>query len=251
MAIQSGIDLLDRQYEHLRAEIVQAVNMRHLAVLGMFTIIAGTIGALLSQGDDLGMIAASGFMPYLVLVFAFLLNAFGTIFLKEQARNRRCTALNQEIERIITRLASRKSAADGNRKWPGFLAWENFIRSDAAERHNRLYYQSRDFGVGLPILLFTIPAAIALQLFLPPFGNCPNTWFPPVACALFGWTFVVSIAAFLIVSFEMKEPPNAPRRTRRSYSEERSHQIHDQQTSLPILLRHRGRAIPSRDGRNK
>ena len=187
MTIRNGIDLLDRQYEYLRAEIVQCIYLRHGAIVGMYSAIAAAIGVFLAQGKELTNLASPGVVPLLAVILAFLLNAFGALYLKEQARNRRCTLLNREIEKIITRLTCKTTST------PGFLAWENHIRSSEAEGYNRLYYASTVFGVGFPIPLFTIPVAVIAQVALDPLiagfaGQYPTLAYATCAWALFAPT---------------------------------------------------------------
>ena len=170
-----------KQYELLRHEIVQCINLRQLAIVGIFTSILAGLGVLITQGAAVSQIAKSGALPFVAIGVAFLVNAFGSLYLHEQHRNRRACIFNLAIERLLTKLACRAAgtqvvpagAAEATpKKCFPVIAWENFLTlSKTCKKLNTPFYKARYLGVGLPILVFSAPILTLTLVGYSPHGN--------------------------------------------------------------------------------
>ena len=145
---RAALDVLLKQYEFLRDEVTQCINLEHIAILGLYTFLglvtASLIGGLLLDSSNSHFSFESPFF-LLALVFAqVIICGFGSLFLKEQARNRRACSFLNALEHLI----NEKIGEIG-------IYWENYIVSDFIERYpiNLQYYIHRLGGVGLPIFL--------------------------------------------------------------------------------------------------
>jgi hypothetical protein len=153
------VKVLLKQYEFLRAEIVQCIYLLNAAVLAMITVVVGSTAAISVSMQHVGVTMSAQMMVYLLLGVALLIDVLAAVYLQEQARNRRATLINAAIERLVTWHLTRKDA-----ELRGFLCWENFIRSSLCRPLNREYYRARQLAAVIPVLLFTIPVPLALQL---------------------------------------------------------------------------------------
>jgi predicted dehydrogenase len=163
------IDVLLKQYGFLRGEITRCIYLEHLAIIGLYTSLGVVAAALienitktgcectfqipfLAEKFDLGKTVAF----LLVLVFLqVLVSGFGSLFLKEQARNRRACSFLKAIEYIINERVGEVS-----------IYWENYITSHLIAKKskwrdffkfeipvNPQYYKNRFLSVGLPVFL--------------------------------------------------------------------------------------------------
>lgn len=154
------LEIMLRQYEFLRKEIVQCIYLRQAAVLGIFTTIVAGMGFLFAERDTPIPVLA---LQLGVVGIAFLVNAFGSLYLHEQHRNRRACQFNLILERLITKAAiSTKVFPDEDdvNVCP-IIAWENFLMySEECKRLNGPFYIARYLGVALPILVFSVPLIV-------------------------------------------------------------------------------------------
>lgn len=162
------IDVLLNQYNDLRAEITQCIYLEHAAIITFYTFQGIVVAFLLREGItpnsqfidsihqmDIGK--AILLLSMLILAQTITIN-FGSLFLKEQARNRRACSFQKAIEYLI------------NKKIKGIgIYWENYITSKLVNKKiskweyfklripiNREYYINRLFSIGLPIFLANI-----------------------------------------------------------------------------------------------
>jgi len=100
----------------------------------------------------------------------FLVNAFGSLYLHEQHRNRRVCGFLLILERLITKEASDDafSQEEGGSAFRSIMAWEKFlVYSEASDRLNGPLYRARYLGVALPILVFGVPLIVAPLSLIP------------------------------------------------------------------------------------
>jgi predicted dehydrogenase len=163
------IDVLLKQYGFLRDEITRCIYLEHLAIIGLYTSL-GVVAAVLIEnitktgGECIFQIpffakdsdVEKTIAFFLVLVFLqVLVSGFGSLFLKEQARNRRACSFLKAIEYIINERIGEVS-----------IYWENYITSHLIAKKsnwkdffkfeipvNPQYYKNRFLGVGLPVFL--------------------------------------------------------------------------------------------------
>jgi predicted dehydrogenase len=185
------LDVLLKQYELLRSEIIQSIYLEHAAILGLYTFLGLTIAALISRGT----INLEGPVLPLILIFAqVVVNGFGSLFLMEQSRNRRACSFEKAIERLI----SKKLGEIG-------LYWEHYIVSHLIKGKkslreyiasdipiNKQYYKNRLLSVGLPIYLPNLLITSLLCFFT--FG----------IHGMGGLIFATFVLAFLVPIFSSK-----------------------------------------------
>lgn len=145
---RAALDVLLKQYEFLREEITRCIYLEHIAILGLYTFLGLVIASLIKE-DALDPISNFDITKHLfflfLLVFAqIIICGFGSLFLKEQARNRRVCSFLKALEDLI----NSKIGEIG-------IYWENFITSTFINKYpiNPQYYLNRLLGVGLPIFL--------------------------------------------------------------------------------------------------
>jgi len=158
--------LLLKQYEFLRAEIIQCINLRQVAIIGMFTALLAAVATLLGSDKLLADSAITGALPFVALAVGLVANSFGSLYVHEQARNRRACSLNRAIEYLLTCLAWKTAGRS-----QGFVLWENYIADTPAGDSNELFYRTRAMGIGLPLLLFTIPTVVIAQVGFAPYAE--------------------------------------------------------------------------------
>lgn len=186
------IDVLLNQYNDLRKEIVLSIHLEHWAIVGLYTSLGLAFAYLIT-----GEITEKFELPDLLLLLVFIqivANGFGSLFLKEQARNRRACSFQKAIEYII------------NKKIGGIgIYWENYITSKLITVEinrrdyfgysipiNREYYKNRLLSVGLPIFLPNILATLVIGY---------NAWIPYgklVTYILVGLICFISVALPLL-----------------------------------------------------
>ncbi len=165
--MREPLDIMLRQYELLRAEINQCTLLRQAAVVGIFTTLVAGIGGLFALRSDL---LAPGPLQLGAVGVVFLVNAFGSLYLHEQHRNRRVCAFVLILERLLTKAASDDTVSQGNGNSTvcPVMAWENFlVHSEASDHLNGPLYRARYLGVGLPILVLGVPLIVAAFSLLP------------------------------------------------------------------------------------
>ncbi len=161
----ASIKVLLNQYNVLRSEITQSIYLEQAAIIVLYTFLGVAVAYLLGKGIegtlDFSKITnesdLSKIVPFLAaLTFAqVIVCGIGSLFLREQARNRRACSFQKAIEYII----NRKIGETG-------IYWENYITSPLIEKKigfwdhfnpdipiNREYYKNRLLGIGLPIAL--------------------------------------------------------------------------------------------------
>lgn len=158
--------LLLKQYEFLRNEIVQCIYLKQFAVIGMFTAFFAAAGALLGLRDLIPIAARSGVLPLVAGSVAIVVNCFGSLYIHEQIRNRRACSFNRAIEYLLTCLAWKDAE-----KCQGFLLWENYITDGTTDDYSRPFYFARTMGMGLPLLLLTVPVIVILQVSFAPYAG--------------------------------------------------------------------------------
>jgi hypothetical protein len=145
---RAALDVLLKQYEFLREEITRCIYLEHIAILGLYTFLGLVIASLIKEEILKSM---NDFDPnkypllLFLLVFAqVIICGFGSLFLKEQARNRRACSFLRALEDVI----NNKIGEIG-------IYWENFITSPFLNKYpiNPQYYLNRLLSVGLPIFL--------------------------------------------------------------------------------------------------
>ncbi|MBU7013003.1 MAG: hypothetical protein HXS46_20155 [Theionarchaea archaeon] len=162
---KASIKVLLNQYNVLRSEITQSIYLEQAAIIVLYTFLGVAVAYLLRKEiegtPDLFEITherdLSRIIPFLAaLTFAqVIVCGIGSLFLREQARNRRACSFQKAIEYII----NRKIGETG-------IYWENYITSPLIEKKigfwnhfkpdipiNREYYKNRLLGIGLPIAL--------------------------------------------------------------------------------------------------
>jgi len=164
-------ELLIKQYELLRKEIIQCIYLRQLAVVGIYSAILTGVGLIASKG--VAGLAGSAFspaspaIPFIALGFTAIVNSFASLYLHEQHRNRRACLFNRSIERILTNAASRDTFfEEENASVSPFMGWENFLVSDACKTTNSYFYVARYLGIALPMLILGMPIFIGSLAFL-------------------------------------------------------------------------------------
>ena len=169
---RAALDVLLRQYDFLRAEITQSIYLEHAVILALYTTL-GLIFAVLFSDSTIIEKDQIDFKdpPFLfaLVVLQVIISSFGSLFLKEQARNRRACSFLKATEHLI----NEKIGEIG-------IYWENYITSELIARKinrieyinfnlpvNRQYYKNRLLGVGLPVFLpnILITLAIGHELF--------------------------------------------------------------------------------------
>lgn len=186
---KKSIDVLLNQYNCLREEIVRCIYLEHLAIIGLYTSLGVVIASLVGKIVEYGIVKNNANNPITsfadftenlelgeLILFLLLLilaqiyvNGFGSLFLKEQARNRRVCSFLRGLEHII----NEKIGEIG-------IYWENFIVSPLIDKKiakrdyfgfkipvNPQYYKNRLLGVGIPVYLpnLLITSLIAFLLF--------------------------------------------------------------------------------------
>ena len=185
---KKSIDVLLNQYNYLREEIVRCIYLEHLAIIGLYTslgvVIASLVGEIVKHGiakntdnpitsflDLIKNLELGDLILFLLLLILaqIFVNGFGSLFLKEQARNRRACSFLRGVEHII----NEKIGEIG-------IYWENFIVSPLIHKKmtkrdyfgfkipvNPQYYKNRLLGVGIPVYLpnLLITSLIAFLLF--------------------------------------------------------------------------------------
>ena len=143
---RAALDVLLKQYEFLREEITRCIYLEHIAILGLYTFLGLVIASLVKEDvlDSINSFAPTKH-PLLLFLLVFaqvIICGFGSLFLKEQARNRRACSFLRALEDII----NKKIGEIG-------IYWENFITSTFIEDYpiNPQYYLNRLLSVGLPI----------------------------------------------------------------------------------------------------
>jgi len=127
---------------------------------------------------------------WLLVGLAFLIGFLGTLYLQEQARNRRATLLNVAIERLVTCHVLRDHPSD-----TGFLGWENFIRSRTCWPINCQYYRARQVVIGVAVVLFSVPGPVLLQAAVAlHFGSGDGKLIPLLSC------LAASVPGFVIMA---------------------------------------------------
>jgi predicted dehydrogenase len=160
------LDVLLKQYELLRSEIIQSIYLEHAAILGLYTFLGLTIAALISRGTaDL----EGPILPLILLFAQVIVNGFGSLFLMEQSRNRRACSFEKAIERLIN-----KKLGEIGVYWEHYIV-SRLIRGKKSLREyiasdipiNKQYYKNRLLSVGLPIYLpnFLITSLLCLLTF--------------------------------------------------------------------------------------
>jgi len=168
------LDALLKQYEFIRTEIIQSIYLKHAAIIGLYSFLGAIIviltggvtkensssvlGSMLEfrffDSADLNLDKTIFFLFILIFV-QIIVCGFGSLYLKEQARNRRACSFQKAIEHLI----NEKIGEIG-------VYWENYITSEliAKEKEgidyfkfnipvNPEYYKNRFLGVGLPVFL--------------------------------------------------------------------------------------------------
>jgi hypothetical protein len=177
--------LLLKQYEFLRNEIIQCINLRQIAIVGLFTTFFAAVGAVFGWKEAMLLLGRSGALGIMACVVALVVNCFGSLYVHEQIRNRRACSLNRAIEYLLTCLAwSTRGTSQG------FLLWENYITSRRTDEYSRPFYFARTMALGLPILLLSVPLIVLAQVLFPPRG-----FFAPAWCGvlLVGVSLAVSV----------------------------------------------------------
>ncbi len=207
---RAALDVLLKQYEFLREEITRCIYLEHIAILGLYTFLGLVIASLIKE-DALDPISNFDITKHLfflfLLVFAqVIICGFGSLFLKEQARNRRACSFLRALEYII----SEKIGEIG-------IYWENFIVSPLIDKKinmlehlmfeipvNPQYYKNRLLGVGIPIYLsnFLITSVLAF-LFCNLYDKDSN------AFMLFLSIYVVVLLLGVIVPIRSTKYPGA------------------------------------------
>ena len=168
------LDALLKQYEFLRAEIIQSIYLKHAAIIGLYSFLGAIIVILtrevLKENSspilkpilefrffDLVNFDLGKTIPFLsILIFVqIIVSGFGSLYLKEQARNRRACSFQKAIEYLI----NEKIGEIG-------VYWENYITSELIDKKFEIrdlprfsipvhpeYYKNRLLGVGLPVFL--------------------------------------------------------------------------------------------------
>ncbi|MDD5264419.1 MAG: hypothetical protein PHU43_06250 [Candidatus Bipolaricaulis sp.] len=184
-------ELLINQYEFLRAEIVQCINLRYLAIVGIFTTVAGAAVALAGTDGLIAVLRDKELLPFFGMAVAFLVNCFGALYVHEQHRNRRACAFNRAIERVLAQDARARGDS------VGALSWENFLLSDVARRTDFGFHVARYFGVALPVIVFSMPVVamgfVAADLLSASAGSSGGSSFPGM------WPVVASFAAAVLL----------------------------------------------------
>ena len=162
---KASIKVLLDQYNDLRSEITQSIYLEQAAIIVLYTFLGVAVAYLLeggiTGGPDFSTLLSETdlrkIIPFLVaLNFAqVIICGLGSLFLREQARNRRACSFQKAIEYII----NQKIGKTG-------IYWENYITSSLIEKEigfwnyfktnipiNREYYKNRLLGIGLPIVL--------------------------------------------------------------------------------------------------
>ncbi len=196
---EAFIDVLLHQYNNLRSEITQSIYLEHYAILGLYTFLGLVVVFLIGEGIRQGpnfLDQIHNFYPEKTVFFLstlilvqIVVNGFGSLFLKEQARNRRACSFLKAIEYLI------------NKKLGGIgIYWENFITSPLiAEKFKKMryiefdipinpqYYKNRLLSVGLPVFLpnFLITLIIGYN-WLDSFGKTATI-------SLMLWVSIVSV----------------------------------------------------------
>ena len=173
------IDVLLKQYGFLRDEITRCIYLEHLAIIGLYTSL-GVVAAVLIENTtktggeftfQIPFFAKESDVEktvafFLVLVFLqVLVSGFGSLFLKEQSRNRRACSFLKAIEYIINERIGEIS-----------IYWENYITSHLIAKKskwrdffkfeipvNPQYYKNRFLGVGLPVFLPNILITLGIS----------------------------------------------------------------------------------------
>jgi hypothetical protein len=153
------LDIMMKQYEFLRKEIVQCIYLRQLAIVGIFTTIVAGIGVLFADRE---FPLPEGALQAGAIGIALLVNAFGSLYLHEQFRNRRACQFNLILERLMTRAATERLFAEEKGRLAKHvrpvIGWENVLMySRACKRLNGPFYIARYLGVLAPILIFSVP----------------------------------------------------------------------------------------------
>jgi predicted dehydrogenase len=164
-----------KQYDFLGSEIAQSIYLEHAAILGLYTFLGLITAAFvgMEKGGDLSFLIQSlrGFslmtminkpnLDRIIPVFLVLLfiqatvNAFGSLFLKEQCRIRRACSFQKVIEFLIDERIGKlgmywqsyltSPLLNEEKKWTDYFKFKIPI--------NKQYYKNRLLSIGLPIYL--------------------------------------------------------------------------------------------------
>lgn len=173
------LEIMLKQYEFLRKEIVQCIYLRQLAIVGIFTTILAGLSVLLSESVSC---QPCGSLQLGAIGMAFLVNCFGSLYVHEQHRNRRACHFNLMLERLMTKEARDTTIVEfgegeNKRTVSPIIGWENFLmKSKACKRLNGPFYVARYLGVSLPILVFSVPLVVAVLISFPTFGLVLSDW---------------------------------------------------------------------------
>ena len=204
---KAAVDVLLNQYDFLREEVVRCIYLEHAAIIALYTSLGLTVAFLIREGItqklnlcDLAYNLGSDetILFLFALIFAqVIINGFGSLFLKEQARNRRACSFLKAIEYLM----NKKIGEIG-------IYWENYITSRLIDKKLRIadffkfeisinpqYYKNRLLGVGLPVFLpnFLITLAIGFA------------WF--ASCEKNSLTFLIIFILFAVIVFLSLELP--------------------------------------------
>lgn len=168
------LDALLKQYEFIRTEIIQSIYLKHAAIIGLYSFLGAIIVILTGEVSEENSSSILGpilefrfsnlanldfdktiFFLFILIFVQIIVCGFGSLYLKEQARNRRACSFQKAIEYLI----NEKIGEIG-------VYWENYITSEliAKEKEgidyfkfnipvNPEYYKNRFLGVGLPVFL--------------------------------------------------------------------------------------------------
>ncbi|MGD2249744.1 MAG: hypothetical protein PVF58_15150 [Candidatus Methanofastidiosia archaeon] len=225
------VDILLEQYKYLRSEVTQSIYLEHAAILGLYTSLGVIVVALLTgaQGDfSISSILENAELERVILflvglLFAqVLINGFGSLFMKEQARNRRACSLLKAIEYLI----NEKIGEIG-------IIWENYITSSLIDKKkeevkdidfnfimkcmkdcvkfirfdipiNRQYYKNRLFSVGIPIFLSNELILCVIGFFWGTFWHRLGFWgqLTIISLTCFGVSLLIIIIWSLMILYK-------------------------------------------------
>jgi predicted dehydrogenase len=166
------IDVLVNQYNFLREEIVRCIYLEHAAIIGLYTAfglaVATLIGKIMDPHFSFSLLIENPVFLFLLILAQVVINSFGSLFLKEQARNRRACSFLRALEYLISEKIGEIC-----------IYWENYITCPLIDKKidflqyfkfripiNCQYYKNRLLGVGIPIYLpnFLITSSMAFLL---------------------------------------------------------------------------------------
>lgn len=167
------LDVLLKQYDFLRTEVIQSIYLEHAAIIGLYTSLGLILAAFITKFDILDLSSIDfekHVFLFTLIIVQIIISSFGSLFLKEQARNRRACSFLKAIEYLI----NEKIGEIG-------VYWENYITSELIAKKiekaeyvnfnipiNPQYYKNRLLGVGLPVFLPNILITLAIGFILCP-----------------------------------------------------------------------------------